>query len=324
MMAKVFLKLIALVLTAVCSTAVLAQNYPTRPIKIVVPFPPGGATDIIGRAVAERLQAVFNRPVIVENKAGASGNIGVAEVVRSAPDGYTLVMGAAQTLTINHQLFDNMGFLPQRDLAPIIVVESVPDVLVVANRLPAKNLQEFIALVKANPGKFSSGSSSTGGTPHLTLEMFKSTVGAAIVHIPYKGSAPALQDLAGGQIEMMFDNLPAALPLIAGGRVRPIGVTTLKRTASAPDVPTFDEMGLKGFESQGWFGLLAPVGTPPAILERLNAEVNKMIQTPEFRDRLVKAGADPVGGSIDEFRQRLKSETDRWGRVIKAANVKAE
>lgn len=323
-MAKVFLKLIALVFTAVCSTAVLAQNYPTRPIKIVVPFPPGGATDIIGRAVAERLQAVFNRPVIVENKAGASGNIGVAEVVRSAPDGYTLVMGAAQTLTINHQLFDNMGFLPQRDLAPIIVVAAVPNVLVVANRLPAKNLQEFIALVKANPGKFSSGSSSTGGTPHLTLEMFKSTVGAAIVHIPYKGSAPALQDLAGGQIEMMFDNLPAALPLIAGGRVRPIGVTTLKRTASAPDVPTFDEMGLKGFESQGWFGLLAPVGTPPAILERLNAEVNKMIQTPEFRDRLVKAGADPVGGSIDEFRQRLKSETDRWGRVIKAANVKAE
>jgi len=323
-MAKVFLKLIALVFTAVCSTAVLAQNYPTRPIKIVVPFPPGGATDIIGRAVAERLQAVFNRPVIVENKAGASGNIGVAEVVRSAPDGYTLVMGAAQTLTINHQLFDNMGFLPQRDLAPIIVVASVPNVLVVANRLPAKNLQEFIALVKANPGKFSSGSSSTGGTPHLTLEMFKSTVGAAIVHIPYKGSAPALQDLAGGQIEMMFDNLPAALPLIAGGRVRPIGVTTLKRAASAPDVPTFDEMGLKGFESQGWFGLLAPVGTPPAILERLNAEVNKMIQTPEFRDRLVKAGADPVGGSIDEFRQRLKSETDRWGRVIKAANVKAE
>lgn len=323
-MTKVFLRLMALVFATVCSTAVLAQNYPTKPIKIVVPFPPGGATDIIGRAVAERLQAVFNRPVIVENKAGASGNIGVAEVVRSAPDGYTLVMGAAQTLTINHQLFDNMGFLPQRDLAPIIVVASVPNVLVVANRLPAKNLQEFIALVKANPGKFSSGSSSTGGTPHLTLEMFKSTVGAAIVHIPYKGSAPALQDLAGGQIEMMFDNLPAALPLIAGGRVRPIGVTTLKRTASAPDIPTFDEMGLKGFESQGWFGLLAPVGTPSAILERLNAEVNKMIQTPEFRDRLVKAGADPVGGSIDDFRQRLKSETDRWGRVIKAANVKAE
>lgn len=270
-MTKVFLRLMALVFATVCSTAVLAQNYPTKPIKIVVPFPPGGATDIIGRAVAERLQAVFNRPVIVENKAGASGNIGVAEVVRSAPDGYTLVMGAAQTLTINHQLFDNMGFLPQRDLAPIIVVASVPNVLVVANRLPAKNLQEFIALVKANPGKFSSGSSSTGGTPHLTLEMFKSTVGAAIVHIPYKGSAPALQDLAGGQIEMMFDNLPAALPLIAGGRVRPIGVTTLKRTASAPDIPTFDEMGLKGFESQGWFGLLAPMGTPPVILERLNA-----------------------------------------------------
>jgi tripartite-type tricarboxylate transporter receptor subunit TctC len=154
--------------------------------------------------------------------------------------------------------------------------------------------------------------------------MFKSITGTNIVHIPYKGSAPALQDLGGGQIELMFDNLPAALPFITSGRIRAIGVTTLKRTASAPEIPTFDEMGLKGFDSQGWFGLLAPVGTPPAILERLNAEVNKMVQTPEFRDRLVKAGADPVGGSIDEFRQRLKSETDRWGRVIKAANVKAE
>jgi tripartite-type tricarboxylate transporter receptor subunit TctC len=154
--------------------------------------------------------------------------------------------------------------------------------------------------------------------------MFKTVTGTSIVHVPYKGSAPALQDLAGGQIEMMFDNLPAALPLISGGRVRPIGVTSLKRTASAPDIPTLDEMGLKGFETQGWFGLLAPAETPFAILEKLNVEVNKMIQSPEFRERLVKAGADPVGGSIDDFRQRLKAETDRWGRVIKEANVKAE
>lgn len=314
----------ALFFSLLFATAIFAQDFPTKPIKIIVPFPPGGATDTISRAVAERLQAVLNKPVIVENKAGASGNIGVAEVVRSAPDGYTLVMGAAQTLTINHQLFDKMGFTPQKDLAPIVVVASVPNVLVVANRLPAKNLQELIALAKANPGKFSSGSSSTGGTPHLTLEMFKTVTGTSIVHVPYKGSAPALQDLAGGQIEMMFDNLPAALPLISGGRVRPIGVTSLKRTASAPDIPTLDEMGLKGFETQGWFGLLAPAETPFAILEKLNVEVNKMIQSPEFRERLVKAGADPVGGSIDDFRQRLKAETDRWGRVIKEANVKAE
>ncbi|MBU6223504.1 MAG: tripartite tricarboxylate transporter substrate binding protein [Burkholderiales bacterium] len=318
------IKLSALFFSLLFATAIFAQDFPTKPIKIIVPFPPGGATDTISRAVAERLQAVLNKPVIVENKAGASGNIGVAEVVRSAPDGYTLVMGAAQTLTINHQLFDKMGFTPQKDLAPIVVVASVPNVLVVANRLPAKNLQELIALAKANPGKFSSGSSSTGGTPHLTLEMFKTVTGTSIVHVPYKGSAPALQDLAGGQIEMMFDNLPAALPLISGGRVRPIGVTSLKRTASAPDIPTLDEMGLKGFETQGWFGLLAPAETPFAILEKLNVEVNKMIQSPEFRERLVKAGADPVGGSIDDFRQRLKAETDRWGRVIKEANVKAE
>ena len=323
-MERVAVRLALALFSALFSTAVLAQAYPTKPVKIVVPFPPGGATDVIARAVAERLQAVFNKPVIVENKAGASGNIGVADVVRSAPDGYTLVMGAAQTLTINHQLFKNMTFLPQRDLAPIAVVASVPNVLVVANRIPVRNLQEFIALVKANPGKFSSGSSSIGGTPHLTLEMFKSTTGTSIVHIPYKGSAPSLQDLAGGQIEMMFDNLPAALPLINGGRIKAIGVTTLKRSASAPDIPTFDEMGLKGFESQGWFGLLAPAGTPTPILERINTEVNKMIATQEFRDRLIKAGADPVGGSIDDFKVRLKSETERWGRIIKSADVKVE
>lgn len=320
-----FTKKIGLFLSSLLlTTAVFAQNYPTKPIKIVVPFPPGGATDVIARAVAEKLQGVFNKPVIVENKAGASGNIGVADVVRSAPDGYTLVMGAAQTLTINHQLFKNMTFVPQRDLSPIVVVASVPNVLVVANRLPVSNLQEFINLAKASPGKFSSGSSSIGGTPHLTLEMFKSTTGTHIVHVPYKGSAPSLQDLAGGQIEMMFDNLPAALPLIKSGRIKALGVTTLKRSASAPEIPTFDEMGLKGFESQGWFGLLAPAGTPPAILERINAEVNKMIATPEFRDRLVKAGADPVGGSIEDFKSRLAKETERWGRIIKSADVKVE
>ena len=323
-MKNIFKNLIAVLFSTLFTTAVCAQSYPIKTIKIVVPFPPGGATDIIARAVAEKLQLAFNKPVIVENKAGESGNIGVGDVVRSAPDGYTLVMGAAQTLTINHQLFSNLTFVPQKDLAPIIVVASVPNVLVVANRLPAKNLQEFIALAKANSGKFSSGSSSIGGTPHLTLEMFKSVTGTKIVHIPYKGSAPALQDLGGGQIELMFDNLPAALPFITSGRIRAIGVTTLKRTASAPEIPTFDEMGLKGFDSQGWFGLLAPAGTPVSVLERLNAEVNKIIQTAEFRERLVKAGADPVGGSIEDFRQRLKSETDRWGRVIKAANVKAE
>lgn len=320
-----FTKKIGLFLSSMLlTTAVFAQNYPNKPVRIVVPFPPGGATDVIARAVAERLHVALGKPVIVENKAGASGNIGVADVVRSAPDGYSLVMGAAQTLTINHQLFKNMTFLPQRDLAPIVVVASVPNVLVVANRLPVSNLQEFIKLTKASPGKFTCGSSSVGGTPHLTLEMFESATNTHIVHVPYRGSTPALQDLAGGQIEMMFDNLPAALPLIKSGRIKALGVTTLKRSASAPEIPTFDELGMKGFESQGWFGLMAPAGTPPAILERINVEVNKMIANPEFRDRLVRAGADPVGGSIEDFRSLLAKETERWGRIIKSADVKID
>jgi tripartite-type tricarboxylate transporter receptor subunit TctC len=303
---------------------VFAQNYPNRPIKLIIPFPPGGSTDIVGRAMAERLQIALGQPIIVENKAGASGNIGIGEATRAAPDGYTLVIGSPQTLTINHQIIKSTPFNPQKDLAPIVVIASVPNVLLVNNKLPVKNAKELIAFAKANPGKLSGGSSSIGGSPHLALESMKATYGLDIVHVPYKGSAPALQDLIGGQISMMFDNLPAALQLINGGQVRALGVTTLKRTASAPEIPTLDESGMKGFDSQGWFALLAPAGTPAPILDRINVEANRIISTPEFRERMTKVGADTVGGSIDEFRARIKSETERWGKVIEAANIQAE
>ena len=302
----------------------LAQGFPNKPVKVIIPFPPGGATDIVGRAIAERLQYVLGQTFIVENKPGASGNIGIGEAIRAAPDGYTLVIGSPQTLTINHQIIKSTPFNPQKDLAPIIVVASVPNVLIVNNKLPVKNVQELIAYAKANPGKLSGGSSSIGGSPHLALESMKATYGLDIVHVPYKGSAPALQDLVGGQISMMFDNLPAALPLINGGKIKALGVTTLKRTASAPEIATLDESGMKGFDSQGWFALLAPAGTPTPILDRINAEANKIISTPEFRERMTKVGADTVGGSIDEFKARIKSETERWGKVIQAADIKAE
>jgi tripartite-type tricarboxylate transporter receptor subunit TctC len=303
---------------------VVAQSYPNKPVKVIIPFPPGGATDIVGRAMAERLQNALGQTFIVENKPGASGNIGIGEATRAAPDGYTLVIGSPQTLTINHQIIKSTPFNPQRDLAPIVVIASVPNVLIVNNKLPVKNAQELIAYAKANPGKLSGGSSSIGGSPHLALESMKATYGLDIVHVPYKGSAPALQDLVGGQISMMFDNLPAALPLINGGQIKALGVTTLKRTASAPEIPTLDESGMKGFDSQGWFALLAPAGTPTPILDKINAEANKIINTPEFRERMTKVGADTVGGSIDEFKARIKSETERWGKVIQAADIKAE
>lgn len=304
--------------------APLAQaqaDWPTRPVRVVVPFPAGGTTDIVGREISERLAKAFGQPFIVDNKAGASGNIGVENVVRSAPDGYTLVVGAPQTLTINPQLFKNLPFDPQRDLAPIAVIASVPNVLLVTNSLPVKTPQELIAYARANPGKLNYGSSSIGGTPHLSAELFKSMTGTQIVHVPYKGSSPALQDLMGGQIEMMFDNLPAGLPLIRAGKVRALAVTTTARTPAAPDLPTLNESGVPGFDSQGWFALLAPAGTPPAILERINREVNTILATPEFRERLERVGAVPVGGTIADFRNRLRDESERWGKVIKFANI---
>jgi tripartite-type tricarboxylate transporter receptor subunit TctC len=315
---------IAAVLLIGGASAHAQSYYPTRAVRVVVPFPPGGATDIVARLVAERLQAALGKPFVVDNKAGASGNIGIGEVVRAAPDGYTLVLGSPQTLTINPQLFANLPFNPQKDLAPIVVLASVPNVLLVNNQVPAKTPEELIALAKLKVGKLSYGSSSIGGTPHLSAELFKSMTGTSILHIPYRGSAPALQDLIGGQIDMIFDNLPAALPQIRAGTVRALAVTTLKRASSAPNLPTLHERGITGFESEGWFALLAPAGTPRPILDRLNLEVNKALATPELRERLEKAGADPVGGSIESFQQRIDQETQRWARVIKFANIKAE
>ena len=310
--------------TLVVATAQAQGAWPSKPVRVIVPFPPGGATDIVAREISERLGKAIGQPFVVENRAGASGNIGIELAARAAPDGHTLVVGAPQTLTINPQLFRNLPVDPQRDLAPIVVIASVPNVLLVTNGLPVRTPQELIALARSRPGKLNYGSSSVGGTPHLSAELFKSMTNSFIVHIPYRGSAPALQDLIGGQIEMMFDNLPAALPHIRSGKVKALAVTTLKRTASAPDLPTLDESGVKGFDSQGWFSLLAPTGTPQPVLERINAEVNRILATQEFRERLERVGAEPVGGSIADFRERLRSETERWGKVIRFANITAE
>ena len=304
--------------------AAAQATYPNRPVRLIVPFPPGGATDIVGRAVAEHLQTALGQPFVVDNRAGASGNIGMGEASRAAADGYTLVLGAPQTLTINPQLFRNLPFDPVQAFAPIVVVASVPNVLVVTNKLPVKSAQELVSYAKARPGKLNYGSSSIGGTPHLSSELFKSMTDTFIVHVPYRGSAPALQDLIGGQIDMMFDNLPAALPQIRAGTIRALAVTTLKRSPAMPDLPTLDESGVKGFDSQGWFALLAPAGTPQAVLDRINAEVNNALTSKAFRDRLEKAGAEPVGGSIDDFKKRIASETVRWAKVIKFANIQAE
>jgi tripartite-type tricarboxylate transporter receptor subunit TctC len=301
-----------------------AANYPDHPVKVIVPFPPGGATDIVGREISDRLARAFGQPFVVENRSGASGNIGMEAAARSAPDGYTLVVGAPQTLTINPQLFKSNPFNPQKELDPIVVVATVPNVLIINPKLEISSVKDLIQYAKERPGKVNFGSSSIGGTPHLSSELFKSMTGTEIMHIPYRGSAPALVDLMGGQIDMMFDNLPASLPHIKSGRVKALAVTTTQRSSSAPELPTMEEAGVKGFESQGWFSLLAPAGTPPAILEKINAEVNKILATDSFKERLAAVGADAKGGSIADFRQLLDTETQRWAKVIEFANIKVE
>lgn len=316
--------LICSVLASTATAQDAASKYPDRPVKVIVPFPPGGATDIVGREISDRLSQALGQPFVVENRSGASGNIGMEAAARSAPDGYTLVVGAPQTLTINPQLFKHMTFNPQKDLAPIVVVATVPNVLIVNPKLPVHSVKELIAYIKARPGKVNYGSSSVGGTPHLSAELFKALTHTDIMHVPYRGSTPALTDLMGGQIQMMFDNLPADLPVIRSGRVRALAVTTAVRSPSAPELPTMIEAGVPGFESQGWFSLLAPAGTPQAILDKINTEVNKILDTDSFKASLAKVGADPKGGSIDDFRKLIDTESQRWGKVIKFAHIQVE
>jgi tripartite-type tricarboxylate transporter receptor subunit TctC len=321
--AKIFTKVFIFYSLVLIGPGTVFAAYPDKPVRIIVPFPPGGATDIVGREIAEKLSQAFKQTFIVENKPGASGNIGMEMAARAPADGYTLVIGAPQTLTINPQLM-KMSFDPQKELAPIVVIASVPNVLVVNPKLPVNSVKDLIALAKKQPGKLSYGSSSIGGTPHLSAEMFKAMTGTYILHIPYRGSSPALTDLMGGHIDFMFDNLPAALPFIQSGALKALAVTTLKRSSSLPNTPTMVEAGVPDFDSQGWFSLLAPVATPTDVLEKINIEVNKILLTDDFKARLAKVGANPIGGSRAEFQNRIQAETKRWGAVIKSADIKAE
>ncbi len=298
--------------------------YPSKPIRIVVPFPAGGTTDILARAVALKLTETGGQPVVVDNRPGAGGNIGAELVAKSAPDGYTLLMGTVGTHAINPVLYAKIPYDPQRDFAPVILVAGVPNVLVVNPALPVNSVQELIAYGKANPGKLNFASSGSGTSIHLSGELFKSMSGVPMTHVPYKGSAPALTDLLGGQVQLMFDNLPSALPHIKAGKLRALAVTGAQRAPALPDVPTVAEAGLPGFEASSWFGLLAPAGTPKDIIARLHAEVAKWLATPEARNRLAAQGANAVGNSPEEFAQFIATETVKWRRVVKESGAKIE
>jgi len=301
-----------------------AQAYPAKSIRLVVPFPPAGTTDILAREVAQRLSVSFGQSVVVDNRPGAAGNIGSDLVAKSAPDGYTLLMGTVGTHAINPSLYAKMPYDHVKDFVPIILVAGVPNVLEVTPSLPVNSVADLIKLAKEKPGQLNFASSGSGTSIHLSGELFKTMTGVDMMHVPYKGSAPALTDLMGGQVQLMFDNLPSSLAQIKAGKLRAIAVTSAQRSPALPNIPTIAESGLPGFEASSWFGLLAPAGTPPAIVARVNADVNEWLQTAEAKEKLLAQGAIPAGGTPEQFAAHIRAETEKWAKVVKVSGAKVD
>jgi tripartite-type tricarboxylate transporter receptor subunit TctC len=301
-----------------------AQSFPAKPVRLICPFPPGGAVDIASRAVAAEMSKTLGQPVTVENKPGAGGNIGGAEAARSAPDGYTLFMTTSGISAINPVLYRKMPFDPNKDLAPVSALVSLSNVLVVHPSVKANSVAEVLALVRANPGKLTYASSGSGTSIHMSGEMFKHLTGTDIVHVPYKGSAPALTDLLGGQVQMMFDNIPSALPHIKAGRLRALATTGPRRDPALPDLPTVAEAGVPGYEAGVWFGLAVPTGTPADVVARLNAEAVKATRSPDFVRRMGELGYLILGTSADQMAAMQRAEQARWAPVVKASGATAD
>ncbi|TMH31644.1 MAG: tripartite tricarboxylate transporter substrate binding protein [Betaproteobacteria bacterium] len=303
--------------------------WPTRPVRIVVPFPPGGTTDILARALAPELGRAFGQTFIVDNKPGAGGNVGADLVAKSPPDGYTLLMGTVGTHGINQSLFPKMPYDPIKDFAPITLVAGVPNVLVMnpakAEALKINSVPDLIRYAKANPGKLNMASSGNGTSIHLSGELFKAMTGTFMLHFPYRGSGPALLDLIGGTMDLMFDNLPSALPQIRAGKLKALAVTSAQRSAAVPDLPTIAEAGpLPGFDASSWFGLLAPAGTPSDIVNRIQQECAKALGTPALKERLLSQGAIPSGSTPAQFAGFIAAETKKWARVVKVSGAKVD
>jgi tripartite-type tricarboxylate transporter receptor subunit TctC len=313
--------------TALClPVAALAQAWPAgKPIRLVIPFPAGGATDIIGRTVAQKLGAALGQQVVVDNKPGAGGSIGSDIVAKAAPDGYTLLMATSSTHSIGPALNPKIPYDPFKDFAPLGHIANAPSVLVVGQGFQAQSAQELIALLKKNPGRYNFGSSGIGTYPHLSAEMFKWRAGGLfVVHIPYRGTGLVITDLVAGQITFLMDSVVSAQPHIRDGRVRPLAVTGARRSASLPNVPTFAEVGVPGMAFSNWFGMFAPAGTPPDVVQRLNREFNTMLQAPDFLERLERTGAEAAGGTPEQFARTVRDESENWKALIQRANIKAE
>jgi tripartite-type tricarboxylate transporter receptor subunit TctC len=320
-----------LVFVALAATANLAAaqagpaSWPTRPLRLVAPYAAGGPIDISARLLAAKLQESLGQPVVVENRPGAGGNIGVDLIAKGPADGYSLVMSAIATLAINPSLYPSLPYDPLKDLRHVTLLVQVPNILVVSNDLPAKNVQELIALARARPGKLDFGSGSTGSTGHLAGELFKMMTGTYMVHIPYKGSAPALADMMAGRIQLMFDNQASALPSIKSDKVRALATTTLKRSSFLPDLPTLDESGLKGFDMTTWWGVSVASKTPQPVVDRLSAEILKAMDAPDFRERLRNMGSEPPAiRTPDQFAAFVASELKTYTELVKRSGAKAD
>lgn len=302
-----------------------SQAYPARPVRFVVPYPPGGITDVLARVIAQRVSAEWgSQQMIIDNRAGASGNVGAAHVAKSPPDGYTILFGNASTHAINPTLFRTMPFDPVRDFEAITLVASVPNVLLVHPDNPARTLAALIAAAKASPGAFTFASNSTGSSNHLTGELLKTMAGIDMVHVPYKSSTTAAVDLMGGRISLMFDNITTAVPHVKAGRLRALAVSSERRVAALPEVPTMVESGLAGFVVTPWWGVFAPAGTPRPLIERLHRDIVGALHHPEVRSHFASQGTDVIGNSPEEFARYVKSEAARWGEVIRASGATAD
>ena len=300
--------------------AAFSQSYPSKSVRLVVPFAAGGSTDIVARTLAPRLTEMWGQPVVVDNRPGGSTVIGTEIVAKSPPDGHTLFVKPAP-FTIVPSLMKKLPYDPLKDFEPVTLINTTPLVVVVNPSVPAKNIKELAALAKSKPGALNFGSSGSGGSNHLAGELFNSMAGVKMVHIPYKGNAPALVDLAGGHVDVVFNGLTSAIPLIRGGKLRAVGMTSLKRAGAMPDVPTLDEQGLKGFLAVAWNGLTAPARTPRDVINKINTDVLKVVRTPEMIERLKADGSDPASYSVEQYQKFLRDETAKWAKVIAAAGV---
>ncbi len=295
--------------------------YPSKPIRLIVPFPPGGTTDVVARLIAAKIGTAWGEQVVTDNRPGAGGTIGTEIAARSPADGYTILMGSITTHAVNPALYKKLNFDPVKDFTPVVLAVSSPQLLVVHPSVPAKNATEFIALAKSKPGQINYASAGAGTSPHLTFELFKSAAGIDVVHIPYKGTGPAITELVGGQVQAMITGVVALMPHVKSQKLRALAVTSAKRVEAIPNVPTLEESGLKNFDVSSWFGFFAPAGTPKPIVAKFNVEVRKILAMPDVKERLTGLGADPAGDTPEEFARYVKSEMERWGKVVRATGA---